>query len=292
MRNMRVQNKQLKLLVVLCLAISSKTLRGEEVEKPEKSQESTDDSGLGKGREIVSFESAEKILESPEEYSYAAFDSDDPFDPPVVNIEVNAIGQKNDPILSSTSVEIAIKSPLQTELKKLKIAGVWRKGSGDRKALIMAPELGHNARKIGVVAEVGDPMGIAGKIIAIEDDYVIVREFKFEKDGTRTASDTTMYIDPPNQNNMNKVIRFTDGKYSISEKDTKGNKIYGKTEQETAAQGFVETIERLVKATEISSSPRTRPTPKPTPRNNVGKPAASNDSISSDINTPASGGEW
>lgn len=114
----------------------------------------------------------EDIVDPPAEYRYAAFGRADPFVPG----QAEAAKQDED---------IPIASLLQKYgINQLKLVGIWRLESGARKALMMTP------KNEGIIAKVGDPIGLRrGRILRIEEDNVVVREFNIAPDGTRQFDD-------------------------------------------------------------------------------------------------------
>jgi len=123
----------------------------------------------------------EDIIEPPSEYHFAAFGKDDPFVPPMLAQEVNAI-------------ELPIISPLQRHpLSSMGLTGVWGGGDGQRKALITVPDFGRGI--LGVVVKVGDPIGNSGgKVVAINKDGMTVREFHLAPDGSRIYEDRFLML--------------------------------------------------------------------------------------------------
>lgn len=116
----------------------------------------------------------EEIIEPQNEYHYASFGRSNPFVPPF------GLVAKFNP----AAYEIPIVSPLQVELSKLSVAGVWELDNGTRRALIMNEE-----SQQGIIASVGDPIGPSGKIITIESNGIIARQYKILKDGSRDFQD-------------------------------------------------------------------------------------------------------
>ena len=117
----------------------------------------------------------EDIVESTSEYTYSSFGKQDPFVPPMINELI-------------ARLEIPITSPLQRfPLASLKVTGLWTLPSGESKALVVT------ADDTGIISQVGDPIGRkGGKIIAIDDKKITVREFTPSPDGTRQFSDIEM----------------------------------------------------------------------------------------------------
>lgn len=119
----------------------------------------------------------EDIVEPSADYHYAGFGKPDPFQPP---LSVRAIVHD--------AVEIPIVSPLQRYgLKDLRLVGVWARTNGVRKALVLTPTME------GIIIKVGDLVGSGGgKVMAIGDSTVVVREFLIANDGTRQFSDVRL----------------------------------------------------------------------------------------------------
>jgi len=138
-------------------------------------------------RELPSNARVEDIVEPSADYHYAGFGKADPFQPPVT---IKSI--------VPDAVEIPIVSPLQRHpLSALKLVGVWARSPGDRKALLMTPGME------GIIVRVGDLAGNGGgKVVAIDDSSVVVREFLIANDGTRQFSDVRLVFEsktPPVQ---------------------------------------------------------------------------------------------
>src|SRR5690606_31519719 len=129
-------------------------------------------------QEITGGVRVEDIVEPPSEYRYAAFGKPDPFVPPMVVSE--------DGVDGPGPIEIPIVSPLQLfPIGQLRVVGIWQLSSGERKALIMAPPRESQSSQ-GIIVKNGDPVGQrGGRILAIGDDFLTVREFTLAPDGTR-----------------------------------------------------------------------------------------------------------
>ena len=120
------------------------------------------------------------------EYHFASFGRPDPFIP---QMKINRSGEavrENRP----GGEEIQITSVLQKyPLAELVVVGIWSPQSRARKALVSCPT------GQGVVVQIGDPMGIrAGKIISINSDHLMVREFEISFDGTRQFEDKKVWL--------------------------------------------------------------------------------------------------
>lgn len=119
----------------------------------------------------------EDVVEPTADYHYAGFGKPDPFTPPVF---VRSI--------VPDAVEIPIVSPLQRfPLTALKLAGVWARGSGEKKALVLTPT------QEGIIVKVGDMVGNGGgRIMSIAENSVVIREFLIANDGTRQFADSSL----------------------------------------------------------------------------------------------------
>ncbi len=165
--------------------------------------------------EITKGVRVEDIVEPPSDYRYAAFGKPDPFVPPLL-IEAEPPGP--------SALEIPLVSPLQRfQLEDLAVVGVWQLASGDRKAMILTPgNRGGNAGA-GIIVKNGDLIGNrGGKILAIADDFLTVREFYLGADGTRQFEDRQLFMGKRNEEDLAGKIRFTPGQKQsqiIMEKD-------------------------------------------------------------------------
>ena len=161
----------------------------------------------------------EDIIEPPTDYHYAAFGRPDPFMPPMV---LDREGAGPNPL------EIPIVSPLQRySLDQLRVVGIWRLASGDRKAMVLAqasrssePGRGgtdsmtaSSAASQGIIVKVGDPIGNrGGKVMSVADDYVTIREFSLSPDGSRQYEDRQLPMGARNADELPGKIIFTPGK--------------------------------------------------------------------------------
>lgn len=135
----------------------------------------------GKGLDISKKARVEEIVEPVSEYHYAAFDTQNPFKAPKLSPDLIVEEQKK-------IYEIPIVSELQKyRLEELAVKGIWQKGDGERKAIIMTPT---NA---GVVVKIGDPISV-GKIIKIEKDHIMARQYRLNVDGSREYADKKLYL--------------------------------------------------------------------------------------------------
>lgn len=147
----------------------------------------------------------EDIVEPPSDYSFASFGRSDPFVPPLITKEI-AAQQKQVPV---DPLEIPIVSPLQQySLSQLHIVGIWQLESGERKAMVMAS----GSQNQGIVVKSGDPIGNrGGKIIAIGNEFVMVREFLLAPDGTRQFQDQQMLMNSNEKLEVKGKIVFKPG---------------------------------------------------------------------------------
>lgn len=164
----------------------------------------------GVAEEITSGVRVEDIIEPPSDYRYAAFGKSDPFVPPMVTEEAQPEPEP------AGALEIPIVSPLQRyPVYQLKIVGIWRLTSGERKAMIMTPpdQIGTGA---GVIVKTGDPIGDhGGKILGIGEDYMTIREFTLAADGTRQFEDHQMWMGKRSIEDLAGRIRFAPGSKDV-----------------------------------------------------------------------------
>lgn len=156
---------------------------------------SVDSSAESTAKEITKGVRVEDIVEPPSEYHYASFGKPDPFVPPL--LPPPPVPEKG---TGPSSLEVPIVSALQRyPIDSLRIVGIWQHSNGDRKALILTP-LGSEQDGLGVIVRAGDPIGNrGGKILAIANDFIAVREFFLAPDGIRQYEDRRMLmtITPP-----------------------------------------------------------------------------------------------
>jgi Tfp pilus assembly protein PilP len=135
----------------------------------------------------------EDIVQPQNEFHFSSFGKADPFVPPVTLDDITKQGED--------IIEVELKSVLQKHpLLALKVAGVWQVGT-IRKALVTTPT------NEGVVVEEGDPMGLrGGKVISVQDDHVVVREFDLVADGTRQFEDIKVYLFGRKPKNNGKIV--------------------------------------------------------------------------------------
>lgn len=121
------------------------------------------------------------------EYHFASFGRPDPFVP---QMKINRSTRDSVKESRPGYDEVQITSVLQKfPLSELVVVGIWSPQNRSRKALISCPT------GQGVVVQIGDPMGIkAGKVISINNDYLMVREFEISYDGTRQFEDKKVWL--------------------------------------------------------------------------------------------------
>jgi len=128
----------------------------------------------------------EDIIEPTVDYRYSSARRKNPFVPEVI-LSGKAARQRE---LSPNDVEIPIVSPLQAfAVARLAVIGVWETDNGIWKALIRTPATQ------GIEAKLGDPIGNSGgRLMTINPDSVVVREFTVRSDGTREYRDIPIYM--------------------------------------------------------------------------------------------------
>ncbi len=128
----------------------------------------------------------EDIIEPTFEYRYSSARRKNPFIPEVILTGKTARQRE----LSPNDVEIPIVSPLQSfAVSRLAVIGVWETDNGVWKALIRTPATQ------GIEAKLGDPIGNSGgRLMTINPDSVVVREFSVRTDGTREYRDIPLYM--------------------------------------------------------------------------------------------------
>ncbi len=124
------------------------------------------------------------IVESPMDYVYSGYGKEDPFLAPN-----ESIGIRNTTTIPNR-VEIPIVSVLQKyNLTEMRLEGVWLAKKNARRALIRTP------KDEGVVVSLGDYAGAhGGKVVDIQEDRVVVREFRIAPDGTRLFQDSSLWM--------------------------------------------------------------------------------------------------
>lgn len=128
----------------------------------------------------------EDIIEPTIDYRYSSARRKNPFVPEIVL--TGQIARQRE--LSPNDVEIPIVSPLQAfALSQLSVIGVWETDTHIWKALIGTPATQ------GIEAKLGDPVGNSGgRIMSINPESVIVREFSVRFDGTREYRDVPLHM--------------------------------------------------------------------------------------------------
>lgn len=127
------------------------------------------------------------IVQPSAEYHFASFGRPDPFLP---QIRLNRKDSKNLKESDPGYEEIQVTSILQKyPIADLVVVGIWSPKNAAKKALVSTPS------GEGVVVQIGDSIGMkAGKVIAISDAFVSVREFEISFDGTRQFQDQKLWI--------------------------------------------------------------------------------------------------
>ncbi|MEI8025098.1 MAG: pilus assembly protein PilP [Pseudomonadota bacterium] len=127
------------------------------------------------------------IVQPSAEYHFASFGRPDPFVP---QIRLNRKDSKNLKESDPGYEEIQVTSILQKySITDLVVVGIWSPKNAAKKALVSTPS------GEGVVVQMGDSIGMkAGKVIAISDTFVSVREFEISFDGTRQFQDQKLWI--------------------------------------------------------------------------------------------------
>jgi len=128
----------------------------------------------------------EDIIEPTVDYQYSSGRRKNPFIPDI--ILSGKIARQRE--LSPNDVEIPIVSPLQSfSVAQLAVIGVWETDSQIWKALIKTPATQ------GIEAKLGDPVGNSGgRIMSINPESVVVREFSLRVDGTREYRDIPLHM--------------------------------------------------------------------------------------------------
>lgn len=149
----------------------------------------------------------EDIVEPNSEYHYSSYRKIDPFQPVIIE---NVSDKKS-------IYEISVISPLQDDLSKLSVKGILELKDGTKKALIQT------ADGQAVVATIGDPIGPSGKIIDINSNGVMTRQFKLKADGTREYDDILLAIGEQQKQSKGKII-IEPGKDPLIKTDMKHKK--------------------------------------------------------------------
>jgi hypothetical protein len=133
-------------------------------------------------------------------YRYSSFGKADPFVAPI---------EQSIPE-SQTSLEIPIVSPLQVGIGTLKVVGLWSLEDGTRRALVLT-QAGQ-----GIIAKVGDPIGLSGKILDITPSGIISRQYRLRSDGAREFSDTSIpFITSGESSEVEKKVVLNPGKEPV-----------------------------------------------------------------------------
>lgn len=192
---------------VTAAAVDVVDLSDVDIEEVEEDWESTPDRPA---EDITRSIRIEDIVEPPSDYHYASFDRPNPFQAPDLNIvdrltdgaDANGAaaggGIAGDPATGSGAAagklvygaEIPMISALQNfALKDLRLKGIWQSDAMERRAIVMTP------KREGIIVKLGDPIA-AGKILEINKEYLVVREYRIKADGAREYEDKEMYLGP------------------------------------------------------------------------------------------------
>lgn len=144
----------------------------------------------GRAEELTHGIRVEDIVEPNQDYRFAAFGKSDPFIPP--------------PKRQDAADETPIVSPLQRyTLNELGVVGVWQLPTGLRKAMVMTP------KKEGIVVQSGDPIGRRhGKVLGINDDGIVVREYVLAPDGTRQFEDLPISLGSKTDSSTSETVPY------------------------------------------------------------------------------------
>jgi Tfp pilus assembly protein PilP len=153
------------------------------------------------------------------EYHFASFGRPDPFVP---QMKINRSSRDYVKESRSGYDEVQITSVLQKfPLSDLVVVGIWSPQNRSRKALISCPT------GQGVVVQIGDPMGIkAGKVISINNDYLMVREFEISYDGTRQFEDKKVWLKGRQPESLGLLNLSSEGANSTSTNKVSGQNGY------------------------------------------------------------------
>jgi len=147
----------------------------------------------------------EQIMDPRADYRYSAFGKKDPFSPPSSDLldQLRSDLIKEGPIAGE---EIPIVSPLQAHsIDNLVVTGVWiRKKDQKARAVVVTP------KGEAIVIKKGDPIS-AGKVLDIQRDYVLTRQYNIRSDGAREYSDLKLTVRSKEKKN-NGFIRLLPGK--------------------------------------------------------------------------------
>ena len=139
----------------------------------------------------------EDVVGPQSHYNYSAVKRHNPFVPSIVTRN-----QRRAVELGSNDVEIPILSPLQVfSLSQLVVIGVWASESKGWRAIIQTPS------SQGIEVGLGDPAGNSGgRVMAISEESVLVREFKVRADGGREYKDVLLSIGVSAADNSEEVV--------------------------------------------------------------------------------------
>lgn len=142
------------------------------------------------GVDVSSIFNLEEIAEPVGFYHYSAFGKADPFMPPYDQYRQARV----------VAFEIPIVSPLQVPLTTLRVSGLWQLDNGTRKALILTD------KDEGIIAAIGDPIGLSGKIVDIQDHGVLTRQYRIRTDGSREFTDVTLAFGETKSRSSEKIL--------------------------------------------------------------------------------------
>ncbi len=199
--------------VAIAFLITTRTVLAQgEGEVTEPAGEIPESSEEDIAKEVTKGLRVEDVVEPTADFHFAQFGKSDPFIPPLT-----LSPQKRAEVIQASGIEIPIVSPLQRfDIPELTLIGVWQLSSGERKGMIMTPQGGGDGG-LGIIVRVGDPIGKrGGKIIAIANDYLTVREFSLALDGTRQYEDQQMYMGRWSSGlEVNGKIKFNPGQKDV-----------------------------------------------------------------------------
>ena len=252
-------NKTTRLLLVFAamgLLVAAKKKKDELKDKDLQIWDSTKASGFD-GDDITQMVRVEEIIEPPSEYRYAAFGKTDPFTPPHQSFAESA---------AATNFEIPVVSPLQQSIDSLEVRGIWELSSGERRALIVTPD------KQGIVAKVGDPIGLSGKILKIFDNKLSTRQYTIREDGSREFEDRFLWLGLPEESEQKKKIILTPGKDPMMDVDGKLVPLITK-DGAAPSSGGINSLQMISPATSSKSLPQlNQPTSNPMLQRSGGMP--------------------
>lgn len=128
--------------------------------------------------DVTSEVAVREIIPVDQEYHYSSMSKPNPFVPPLMSA---FLAKETVPVENSLQ-----KFPLQV----LTVVGIWSLKNGIRKALVITPE------SEGIVTAIGKNIGRrGGKVVAIRDDSILVREFSLASDGSRQYEEITLWLE-------------------------------------------------------------------------------------------------